>query len=135
MNDWAQQNPIVRIGDRKYNRSTVIAIAVPEGVTGIARDTFYQCHNLSSISLPNSLTSIEGSAFNSCTSLVSINIPPSVIRVQQCAFYQCSSLSTVNVSPSTEIASGAFAGCTTLINLAGSQKDHKVVNYVRQTNL
>ena len=69
---WVQQNPIVRVGGREYDRATVTDIVVPEGVTRIddsADSTFECCYKLVSISLPNSLTSIGKYAFYHCHSL------------------------------------------------------------------
>ena len=79
MDDWAQQNPIGRVGGVEYDRATVTEVVVPEGVTQI--DGFACCRNLVSISLPNSLTRIWEYAFCLCTSLVRIDIPPSVTRI------------------------------------------------------
>ena len=59
-NDWAQRNPIVRVGGREYDRVSVTEIVVPEGTKEILDRTFKDCFNLKSISLPNSLTTIWG---------------------------------------------------------------------------
>ena len=78
---WVDQNPIVRVGGREYDRRTVADIVVPEGVTQIDDGTFKYCRNLVSISLPNSLTRIGKYAFCVCESLATINIPPSVTHI------------------------------------------------------
>ena len=121
--------------DREYDRYTVTEIVVPEGVTRIYHETFYNYHNLVSISLPNSLTRIGHHAFTDCTSLgPTINIPPSVRYIDEYAFSHCSSLATVNVHPSTEIHPNAFGyQCTTLNNLAAAQ-NLSIVPYIREQN-
>ena len=56
----------------------IIHITIPEGVTTIGEDAFYDCSSLKSIDIPDSVTSIEFCAFASCSSLQSIDIPNSV---------------------------------------------------------
>ena len=41
-------------------------ITIPDGVTEIAEDAFYDCQNLTSISIPNGVLKIGDSAFAYC---------------------------------------------------------------------
>ena len=45
---------------------------IPEGVTDIAEDAFYQCLGLESVVIPDSVTSIGDYAFYGCSSLTSV---------------------------------------------------------------
>jgi hypothetical protein len=49
----------------KYSYS-LSSIVIPNSVTSIDRDTFYQCYSLSSIVIPNSVRSIGSKAFYQC---------------------------------------------------------------------
>ena len=45
---------------------------IPEGVTNIGENAFFNCRNITSITLPNSVTNIEPFAFDFCSSLDTI---------------------------------------------------------------
>lgn len=55
---------------------------IPEGVTNIGEDAFFNCRNITSITLPNSVTNIEPFAFDFCSSLDTIycysTTPPTI---------------------------------------------------------
>ncbi|MCB6055296.1 leucine-rich repeat domain-containing protein, partial [Flavobacterium psychrophilum] len=54
------------------------------------------CTGLISVTIPNSVTSIGDEAFFNCSGLTSVTIPNSVTKIQNDAFYNCSRLTTVN---------------------------------------
>lgn len=96
------------------------SFTVPDGVTEIAKDAFYECTLLTSISLPNSLTSIGELAFYGCSNLASVSIPSGVTKINKYAFYVCSNLLSVTLSEGLiEIGDYAFGYCKKLesINL------------------
>jgi hypothetical protein len=53
---------------------------------------------LTGIIIPNSVTSIEDNAFYNCGSLTSVTIPNSVTSIGYSAFYNCGSLTTININ-------------------------------------
>jgi hypothetical protein len=55
----------------------VTDLVIPEGVTKINGDAFWNCDGLRSVTLPNSLTSIGANAFSACDNLTSIYITKS----------------------------------------------------------
>lgn len=84
---------ITSIGNNAfYNRSKLLTITVPSGVTSIG-SAFYDCTGLTSISLPEGLTTIGSYAFYGCNSLGSLSIPASLSVIGEDAFYGCSSMS------------------------------------------
>ena len=82
---------------------------IPESVTSIGSEAFYNCFSLTSITIPNSVTSIGSEAFYNCSSLTSITIPNSVTSIGEYAFYNCYGLTSVTIPESvTSIGDYAF---------------------------
>jgi hypothetical protein len=67
---------------------------VPNGITSIGYQAFYECKSLTSIMIPNSVTSIGGFAFYNCNALTSITIPDSVTSIGENAFC-CDNLTNI----------------------------------------
>ena len=70
---------------------------IPDGVTSIGMDAFYNCSGLTSITIPNSVEIIGENAFGWCSGLTSIDIPNSVWRIDREAFFACSGLKSIKV--------------------------------------
>lgn len=87
------------------------SMTIPEGVTSIGDQAFYNFQSISEINLPSTLISIGGGAFNSCTSLASITIPEGVTSIGDNAFKDCSSLTSISIPEGvTSIGTNAFDG-------------------------
>ena len=85
---------------------------IPNSVTYIGNDAFFDCKSLTSINIPNSVTNIGDRAFYNCVSLTGINIPDNVINIGYGAFYNCESLTNINIPNSvTNIGEFAFYNC------------------------
>ena len=76
---------------------------IPESVTSIGDDSFYNCRELISISIPNSITSIGDGAFASCGKLNSVTIPNSVTNIAINAFTNCYSVNSIIVESENTI--------------------------------
>lgn len=104
------------------NATSLIYVALPEGLTSIGESAFYGCTSLTHIDFPSTLDTISKSAFYGCTSLNYSNnkedvltIPDATTTIGEYAFYNCRELVTVYVSPQLEnISNYAFQGCTNL---------------------
>ena len=98
--------------------SLLTSVEIPNGVTSIGEDSFYECSALTSITIPNSVTSIGSNAFADCSALTSITIPDSVTSIGRDAFFYCSALKSVTIGNSVEsIGYNAFTGCSALTSV------------------
>lgn len=105
---------------------------VPDGVTRIEGDAFYNCYNLTSVTIPNSVTSIGYSAFEHCTGLTSVTIGNGVTSIGACAFSRCLDLTSITVGNSvTSIGGDAFA----LTRLTSKPNNYKAFNLTRNGKL
>ena len=85
---------------------------IPNSVTSIGENAFFDCQNLNSIVIPNNITNIGESAFGGCISLASITIPNSVIDIGEWAFGECISLASCTIGNGVRsIGYAAFYGC------------------------
>ncbi len=100
------------------DKSNLLKILLPENLTSIGYEAFFNCSSLTSISIPNSVTSIGNGAFSYCSSLTSITIPNSVTSIGERAFYNCDALTSITIPNSvTSIGDYAFSGCSSLTSI------------------
>ena len=101
-----------------YNCTGLTSIEIPNSVTSIGASAFLGCSGLTSVTIPNSVTSIGGSAFCGCKSLTSVTIPNSVTSIGDHAFQSCTGLTSVTIPNSvTSIGEEAFRECTGLTSI------------------
>ena len=94
------------------------SVNLPNGITTIGDEAFYECIKLTSITIPNSVTTIGVYAFRGCSSLTGINIPNNVTTIGNGAFYECTALASIDIPNSvTSIGVLAFCGCTELTSI------------------
>jgi len=88
---------------------------IPNGVTSIGTNAFYECSGLTSVTIPAGVTAIGDSAFYGCAKLTSVTIPDSVITIGNSAFQDCTGLTRVTIGGSVAIiGSAAFCACSSL---------------------
>ena len=93
-------------------------VTLPEGVTSIGIQAFWQCTNLSSIDIPESVTTIGSAAFQNCRSLSSVNIPKDINSIDAYIFSGCSALSSITIPEGvTSINEHAFSNCNGLTSI------------------
>ena len=71
---------------------------VPDTVTIIREEAFYNCDNLTTVIIPDSVTLIEKVAFFECSSLLSVGLDVSVTAIKENAFLDCKNLTEVYYS-------------------------------------
>ena len=93
-------------------------VIIPEGVTSIGDNVFWDCSGLTSITIPDSVTEIGNYAFQNCSGLTSVTIPKSVTNIRAYAFSGCSGLTSITIPKSvTGLWSEAFWGCSGLTSI------------------
>ncbi len=116
--DGSYANPLCYAHNLYLNGTLVTTLTIPDSVTSIGNDAFYNCDSLTSVTIPDSVTSIGEYAFSDCTSLPSVTIPDSVTSIGVGAFYGCTSLISVTIPDSvTSIGNSAFSWCTSLTSV------------------
>ncbi len=107
--------PVVSILNNAFEYENITSIIIPDSVTSIGPQAFYECRELVSIEIPDSVTKIGNIAFERCFSLVAIEIPNSVTTIGHYVFSQCHSLSSVKLPDNlTAIPDGMFYQCDKL---------------------
>ena len=83
---------------------------IPNSVTSISANSFWECTSLSSIAIPDSVTTIGGDAFYSCYNLTSVTIGSGVTTIQSRAFVFCNKLSSITCTKRTAPTLGGTSG-------------------------
>ena len=85
---------------------------IPEGVTEIGTDAFFECMALSAVNIPSSVTTIGADAFALCKNLYSVKIPQSVTSIGARAFRNCNKLTSIVIPDGVEsIERATFMEC------------------------
>ncbi len=99
-------------------RETITDIVLPQGLTSIGNNAFYECSSLTSVTIPSSVTSIGDFAFSGCSSMTGVEIPMGVTSIGVGAFSGCSSLRSVEIPAGvTSIGGYVFADCSSLTSV------------------
>ena len=89
-------------------------LTIPEGVTVIDAEAFYERCDLIKVILPSTITEISRIAFQECVNLESINIPEGVQKIGNSAFEHCCSLTSIHIPAATDVKKNVFTRCTGL---------------------
>ena len=126
--DLLNNNPLSIAGHLYSDEKTeIINLIIPDGVTYIGDGVFKGCKRLTSVSIGNSVTNIGVSAFSDCSGLTSVTIPNSVTNIGRGAFNYCLSLTSVTIPNSvTSIGGGAFYNCSGLTSVTIGKNVKKI---------
>lgn len=117
------------IVDSAFCYSGITSIDMPNTVTNIGKNAFYDCRELTNITIPNSVVNIGNSAFHGCSGLTSITLPATAI-VEQYAFIGCTAVSFVKLTGAGEMSvysSKPWGNNTTTIDI-----EHGVTSIAQQ---
>ncbi len=90
----------------------VKSMTIPESVTTIGDDAFYNCEKLEELNLPKGITEIGSRAFSGCCELKKAVLPSTLKTMGSSAFSNCTSLESISIPRSLEeIPELAFSGC------------------------
>ena len=121
-------NNVTLIGENAfYNHESLISVEIPDSVTSIGYQAFYYCSNLTSVVIGNGVTSIGGRAFSDCYGLTSVVIGDGVTSIGSSAFGSCSIASVVIPNSVTSIGSMAFINCYKLVEVINKSSNITVL--------
>jgi len=80
-----------------FGAEALTSVVIPEGVTNIVDDAFFNCTSLTNVVIPEGVVNIGMSAFGSCYALTSVTIPSSVRTIGYGAFADGRSLKDVYI--------------------------------------
>jgi hypothetical protein len=119
-----QGMPVKEIGPESFRgyvayigseHPTLTEIVLPEGITILRYNAFYQCSELRKVTLPASLKKIEWGAFSNCEKISSIEIPDNVTVIDKGVFSDCVNLVSIKMPKNlVKIAEGTFSRCRRL---------------------
>lgn len=100
----------------KYFPGGRMDIVIPEKVTEIGDEAFYENLNFDRITLPRELISIGDRAFYGCSELLDIKFPEGLKSLGQSSFERCSKLTGLYIPDSIRsISDSAFRSCKALM--------------------
>ena len=109
---WDYYGGLVAPWRNNLYRNTIKLLTLPDGLTSIGMDAFYNCTNLTSVTFPASLTSIGSFAFKGCSKLTGVTFPDGLTSIGEQAFCGCAELTSVTFPEGlTSIHWGAFYRC------------------------
>ena len=124
--------PVTHIGERAFFGNDIKEVTIPDGVTHIAEEAFYNCQSLESVTLPKSLESMGTAIFRFCQNLKTVTFSGADTSpiLGKYTFYACNSLESVNIPEGvTNIPEGMFAFCESLENITLPQNTESVYDY------
>ena len=90
--------PVKVIGKAAFKEcKQMTKVIIPEGVTSIQEEAFYECSKLCEANLPSTLNRIRKSAFAKCSMLEKINLPNGLRNIPEECFSYCYKLCEVQI--------------------------------------
>ena len=89
--------PVTKLADNAFRGcyTSLHSVVIPNTVTMIGEEAFFQCEYLNSVTFGNSVDTIKWSAFIYCYSLTSIVLPESIEYIAASAFSHCNSVASI----------------------------------------
>ena len=102
------ENGITSIAKETFWGVNAVSVSIPDSVTSIGSNAFYNCRNLRSVKLPNGITTLPYRLFRDCRALTDVTIPDSVTHIDDQAFAVCWSLTSITI-PKNVVSIGDYA--------------------------
>ncbi len=100
----AYANPLSYAQNLYLDKELVTSVVLPDGVTRIGSNAFYNCTSISTFTMPQSVTSLGDKALANCKGLKSVIIPSSVKTMGNSVFANCTGELHINC----DIPNGKF---------------------------
>jgi len=118
---------VTRIGKGSFGQvvdigaSNLVSVQLPDGLTEIDEDAFWECNKLKNINFPTSLRTIGECAFHN-TAIESLILPEGFLSLGYSACNFCSFLKSIYIpSTVTSIGEYAFSSCNALHSIVVSE--------------
>lgn len=109
--------PVTSTYPNAFYNANFSSITIPDSVTFLGDDTFYNCTSLASVSIGNGITRIPTSAFLNCTQLVNVTLGNNVTSIGEDAFGNCGLTSFTIPNSVTNVGDQAFISDYSLVHL------------------
>ena len=107
-----------RIGQNSFRETNLKKVLIPEGVTSVELQAFYQCKELEEVSFPSTVQAVPYACFTNSAKLSKVNISYGVQEIESYAFNNCVSLTEITIPGSVKkISDMAFRACTGITQL------------------
>ncbi|MDR1846549.1 MAG: leucine-rich repeat protein [Bacteroidales bacterium] len=119
-----------------YNKTSITNVTIGDSVQVIPNYLFYGCSGITeTLNIPNSVTSIGYQAFYNCSGLISLTIGNSVMSIAYYAFSSCSGLTSVtwnavNCTLPTHASYSPFFNNTSITNVTIGDSVQVIPNYL-----
>ena len=105
-------------------------VSIPSRISVSGWGIFYKCENLKNVTIEEGITFIEEYMFSDCNSLISVNLPSTLKEIRQGAFSDCISLGSITIPDSVEeVGAHTFSQCTSLEKLVIPKSVEKLDEY------
>ena len=101
-------------GKFRHCRDNLVSVIIPDTVTAIDRDAFYNCQALETLVIPGSVKIIGNGAFGGCSSLKNLELGEGIEQIENFAFWNCDSLKSVTIPTSVTTIYPIFCRCDML---------------------
>lgn len=110
---------VTQIGNDAFYHNSMTSVSIPDSVTSIGHEAFFNCLQLQKISIPSNVNSIGAGAFEYCSSLSGdITIPNGVTIIDDYTFYDCQKLTSLTIPDTvTYIGWGVCQECPNLTDI------------------
>ena len=125
---YTMPNTVTEIYEENfYDYPNLTAITTGDGVLRIGKKAFYQCRNLTKVTFGSSVEVIGQYAFRCCSALDTVLFSPSVTTIDDGAFTECTALNSLTFPENlTTIKMMAFSACTGLTSITLGSKVTKI---------
>ena len=123
---YDEKYAVVKVSNYAFMRCNVTQVILPDGIAEIGQDAFAYS-KITSMAMPNTVTTMKSEAFYECTSLASLTLSNSLTEIAQRGFEKCI-ITELDIPASVEYLYGSsFANCTSLATVTWHPENLKQI--------